>query len=364
MTNEPTLDFQTLHEIVRRARMNLSHHLWDYLIGGTESETTVKRNRQALDSWAFRPRVLNDVSAVDCSTELFGRKLRLPVILAPIGSLESFHPGGGVASTQAAEAFGVCHMLSSVCQPGLEEVAKAGKNMKIFQLYVRGDDAWVDDVAQRAIANSYDAFAITVDVAHYSRRERDIAKRFEKSWARRNSANWNYQATFDWKCLERFKAKHKIPLVIKGIATVPDALRCVELGVEGVYVSNHGGRQLDHGLGSVAVLPEIVDAVEGRAKVIVDGSICRGTDVVKAIALGADAVGMGRMQGYGLAAAGAAGVVRMLELLEDEVIKVLGLLGVTSLAQLDRSYLAPALPVDPPHALSAFPLLDLDSRGY
>ena len=364
MSNEPNVDFQTLHEIVRRAKLNLSHHLWDYLVGGTESETTVKRNRQALDCWAFRPRVLNNVSEVDASTELLGRKLRLPVILAPIGSLESFHPGGGASSTQAAEQFGCCHMLSSVSQPGLEAVAKAGKNMKIFQLYVRGDDAWVDEITQRAIDNGYDAFAITVDVAHYSRRERDIAKRFEKSWARRNSANWNHQAMFDWKCLERWKSRHKIPLFIKGIATVPDALRCIELGVEGIYVSNHGGRQLDHGLGSAAVLPEIVDAVNKKALVVVDGSICRGTDLVKAIALGADAVGMGRMQGFGLAAAGSAGVVRMLELLEDEVIKVLGLLGVSSLKEVDRSFLAPAMPVEPPHVLSAFPLLDVDSNPY
>jgi len=219
-------------------------------------------------------------------------------------------------------------------------------------------------MAQRAIDAGYDAFAITVDTAHYSRRERDIAKRFEKSWARRNSANWNYQATFDWKCLERFKSKHDIPLFIKGIATPQDAVKCVELGVEGVYVSNHGGRQLDHGLGSCAVLPEIVDAIDKRSLVVVDGSICRGTDVVKAIALGADAVGMGRMQGFGLAAAGPAGVVRMLEILEDEVSKVLGLLGVNSLAEVDRSYLAPAPALSDPHALSGFPLLDIDANPY
>jgi glycolate oxidase len=364
MQNEPIRDFQTLHEIVRAARMNLSHNLWDYLIGGAESEATVKRNRLALDSWGLRPRVLNNVVDVDCGTELLGRKLRLPVILSPIGSLQSFEAGGGATATKAAEEFGCCHMLSSVSEPGLEAVAAAGKNMKIFQLYVRGDDDWVDDVATRAIDCGYDAFAITVDVAHYSRRERDIAKRFEKAWARRNSANWQFQATFDWKCVERFKAKHDIPLFIKGIAVPGDALRCVELGVEGVYVSNHGGRQLDQGLGSVGVLPEIVDAVDGKAIIVVDGGICRGTDVVKAIALGADMVGMGRMLGFGLAAAGQAGVVRMLELLEDEVRIALGLLGVNSLKELDRSYLAPADPVVPPHVLSAFPLLDIEESGY
>ena len=216
MSNEPSVEFETLHEIVQRAKLNLSRHLWDYLVGGTETETTLRRNRHALDAWGLRPRVLNDVSQVDCSVEFLGRKLRLPIILAPIGSLESFHPGGGVSASQAAAEFGVCHMLSSVSQPGLEAVAECADNMKIFQLYVRGGDDFVDEMAQRAIDAGYDAFAITVDTAHYSRRERDIAKRFEKSWARRNSANWNYQATFDWKCLERFKSKHDIPLFIKG----------------------------------------------------------------------------------------------------------------------------------------------------
>lgn len=364
MSNEPKLDFETLHEIVQRAKLNLSHHLWDYLVGGTETETTLKRNRMALDALAFRPRVLNNVADVDCSMELLGRKLRLPVILAPIGSLESFHPGGGVSSSKAAAEFGCCHMLSSVSGPGLEEVAKCADNMKIFQLYVRGDDDWVDDVAQRAIDNGYDAFAITVDTAHYSRRERDIAKRFEKSWARRNSANWNHQAMFDWGCLERFKSKHDIPLFIKGIATPQDALKCIDLGVEGIYVSNHGGRQLDHGLGSIAVLPEIVDAVDKKAIVVVDGSIYRGTDLVKAIALGADAVGMGRMQGFGLAAGGPAGVVRMLEILEDEVTKVLGLLGVNSLSEVNRSHVVEAPVVTQPGLFSAFPLLDVDANPY
>lgn len=364
MSNEPSVEFETLHEIVQRAKLNLSRHLWDYLVGGTETETTLRRNRHALDAWGLRPRVLNDVSQVDCSVEFLGRKLRLPIILAPIGSLESFHPGGGVSASQAAAEFGVCHMLSSVSQPGLEAVAECADNMKIFQLYVRGGDDFVDEMAQRAIDAGYDAFAITVDTAHYSRRERDIAKRFEKSWARRNSANWNYQATFDWKCLERFKSKHDIPLFIKGIATPQDAVKCVELGVEGVYVSNHGGRQLDQGLGSCAVLPEIVDAVDKKSLIVVDGSICRGTDILKAIALGADAVGMGRMQGYGLAAAGSAGVVRMLEILEDECSKALGLMGVNSFTELDRSCLAPAPVVTDPHALSAFPLLDVDANPY
>ena len=141
-------------------------------------------------------------------------------------------------------------------------------------------------------------------------------------------------------------SKFKIPLAIKGIATAEDARIAVDHGVEWVYVSNHGGRQLDHGRGSMDVLPEVVDAVAGRAKIIIDGSFCRGTDIVKAIAAGADLVGIGRMQCYGLAAGGQAGVVRLLELLEDEVMRCLGLLGVAAFAELDRSYLHAAVPAN------------------
>ena len=339
--NEPTLDFQTLHEIIRAGQRNLSQKIWDYLVGGTETETSVKRNRQALDSIAFRPRYLRDVREVDCSAELFGRKLRLPVILAPIGSLESLGEGGGATAAKAAAEFGVCHMLSSASQPGLEEVAEAADNMRIYQLYVRGDDAFVDDHAERAIAAGYDAFCITVDVPHYSRRERDIAKRFIKYWRREQEEPFQFQAGLDWKDIERFKAKHPIKLIIKGIMTAEDAKMCVDLGCEGIYVSNHGGRQLDHCLGTASVLPEIVEAVGGKATIVFDGGINRGTDVVKAMALGADVVGLGRMLGYGMAAAGQYGVVRMLELLEDEVTKCLGMLGATSFAELEPSHITP-----------------------
>ncbi len=364
MSNGPVQEFHALHEIVLAARNNLSHQVWDYLVGGSETETTLKRNRAALDSLALRQRVLRDVSSVDCTGELLGRRLRLPLILAPIGSLESFSAGGGAAASRAAAEFGVCHMQSSVSQPSLEEVASAADNMKVFQLYVRSDDAWVDDMVGRAVAAGYDAFAITVDVMHYSRRERDIAKRFEKTWNLRSLDMLRYQSSFDWDRLARFKSKHDIPLFIKGIADVDDALRCLELGVEGIYVSNHGGRQLDHGSGSVDVLPDIVDAVDGRAAVIVDGGIYRGTDVVKAVALGADAVGVGRLLGFGMAAAGPAGVVRMLELLEQEVQTCLGLMGLTGLSELNRNMVRPASPVARPGLLSAFPLIEVPEVRY
>jgi isopentenyl diphosphate isomerase/L-lactate dehydrogenase-like FMN-dependent dehydrogenase len=353
--------FQTLQEIVKAARQNLAPGPWDYLAGGTETETTLRRNRQALDSIAFRPRVLRDVSRLDCTATLLGRPIRIPVMLAPIGSIESFDPGGGASSAKASAEFGIPQMLSSVCNPGLEAVAKAADNFRIFQLYVRGDDAWVDEHVKRARDHGYAAFCLTVDTAVYSRRERDLAKRFVKPW-RTRAGGFDYQAGLTWNHVKRFKDTHPdMPLALKGIATGEDAALAVEHGVEVVYVSNHGGRQLDHGRGSMDVLPEVVDAVAGRAAIIVDGAFMRGTDVVKAIASGAQAVGVGRLECLGLAAAGVPGLVRALELLEEEIRICLGLLGVPNLAGLNRSYLHAAVPVARPHVTSAFPLLE---EGY
>jgi isopentenyl diphosphate isomerase/L-lactate dehydrogenase-like FMN-dependent dehydrogenase len=351
--------FQTLHEIAKAARLNLAPGPWDYLVGGAETETTLRRNRQALDAIAFRPRVLRNVARIEASSTLFGRPVRIPVMLAPIGSIESFTPGGGATAAKASASFGVPQMLSSVCNPGLEAVADAADNFRIFQLYVRGDDAFVDDHVKRAIDHGYAAFCLTVDTATYSRRERDLARRFVKPW-RQRATGFDFQAGLSWDHVKRFKDKHDVPLILKGVATAEDALIACEHGVEGVYVSNHGGRQLDHGRGSAEVLPEVVAAVAGRATVIVDGAFVRGTDIVKALALGASVVGIGRLACMGLAAAGEAGLVRALELLEEEIRICLGLLGVTRWKDLDGSYLHPATPVRLPHVTSAFPLLEED----
>jgi glycolate oxidase len=354
---EPTGDFQCLHEFIPAARAKLSDHIWGYLIGATETETTMRRNRLAIDSLALRPRVCRDVSQIDLTTTLFGRKLRMPVMLAPVGSLESFNPGGAATAGRAASEFGIPIIVSSVTHPGLEEAAAAAHGPKVFQLYVRGDTAWVDEVVHRAVGAGYDAFAITVDTAAYSRRERDIAGRFVKPW-RAVATGQSYQASFNWDDVKHFKDTHTIPLILKGIGTAEDAALACEHGVDGVYVSNHGGRQLDHGRGSMDVLPEVLAAVRGRAKVIVDGGFCRGTDIVKAMALGADAIAMGRMYCYALAADAEAGVIKMLELLEHETGVAMALSGATRLAELNPSYLYRDAPqVGAPHVHSGFPLL-------
>jgi len=354
------LEYAVLHEFVAPARRNLSRATWDYLMGAAETETTFLRNRSAIDAIVLRPRVLRNVEKVDTSARLLGRKLELPIILAPIGSLQDIATGGGSVATRAAARANVLHMLSSVCAPGLEAVAAVNDHPKIFQLYVRGDAAWVDAYVERVIAARYIALALTVDLDYYGRRERDLAKRY-RSTARRSAPADHFQARFCWADVARLRRKFAIPIILKGIATAEDAKLAVEHGVAAVYVSNHGGRQLDHGNGAIAVLPEIVEAVHGRAEIVVDGGFMRGTDIVKAKALGADAVGLGRLQGLALAAGGEPALLRMLALLRDEIERCLGLLGVTSFAELDRSYVAAAPAIARSALDSAFPLL---REGY
>ena len=213
----------------------------------------------------------------------------------------------------------------------------------------------------RAIAAGYGAFCLTVDSAYYSRRERDITKRAVMRTSADTTAQ-RYQAALSWDQIKKFRQRCNLPLIIKGIQTAEDALIACDHGIDGIYVTNHGGRQLDHGRGTIDILQDVVAAVRGRAQIIVDGGFCRGTDVIKGIALGADAVSIGRLYLYGLAAAGQAGVQRVLELLETEIQIGLGLLGITGFADIDRSCVQPAAPVTTPHVFSAFPLLEITEQ--
>jgi isopentenyl diphosphate isomerase/L-lactate dehydrogenase-like FMN-dependent dehydrogenase len=347
------LKYVSNEELIQEARRRLNQGAWDYLVGGSASETTLRRNRLAFDRIAFRPRILVDVSRIDTSTTFLGQQLRIPAILAPIGSLQVFDPAGAVAATTAATEFGILHAVSSVTQPALEETAAATPTPKIFQLYVHGDMQWTADILGRVKQAGYTALALTVDVAHYSRRERPLVSRYHPP-SQRVPPNRNYLAALTWETMDLIKELAGLPFMLKGVQTAEDALLAVEHGVDSIWVSNHGGRQIDHGQGSLEVLPEIVQAVNGRARIIVDGGVQRGSDILKAVALGADVVALGRLQGWGLAAAGAAGIVRMLEILEDELICEMGLLGVTSISQVTPAYVCPAEPVTPPHEMSSW----------
>jgi glycolate oxidase len=344
--------FLTNTEIVQAARAALDQDTWDYLVGGSESETALRRNRLAFDKLAFRPRILNDVAVVDPSAQLLGHRLRIPVLLAPVGSSQRFHPDGAAAAARAAAEFGTISVASSASEPGIEAVGAASAAPKIYQLYVNGDWEWTRDVVARVRAAGFVGFCVCVDNAVLSRRERGQLQRL-RAPATQGDRGW--RALVDWDLLDRIRAEAApLPFLVKGIATAEDAAIAVQHGAEVVWVSNHGGRQLDFGRGTMEFLPEIVAAVGGRASVILDGGIQRGSDVLKALALGAEAVAIGKLEGWGLAAGGSSGVVRVLEILEDEIRIAMALLGVTRFDQLHPGYLRAADPVMEPHEMSQF----------
>jgi glycolate oxidase len=349
-----TTEFLSLQEIVAAAKRNMSVDLWNHLAGGSDSETTLKRNRQALDSLALRQRVLVDVRNIDITTTLLGKTLSSPVFLAPVGGLVGFldPEQGAIPVARAAVAHGAAAFISTAAKPGFEAAAAAVNEPLIFQLYVRADRKWVEDILDRVKAAGYRALCVCVDRNYYGRRERDIISRAS---VREGFGDPSFQMGLQWKDLVWMKQRIKLPLIVKGVATAEDAKLSVEHGADVVYVSNHGGRQLDHAQGTIEVLPEVVDAVAGRAEILWDGGVLRGTDVIKAIALGARAVGVGKLLGWSLAAGGEPAVKRMLELMDVEVRTAMGLMGVTSLGQLNPSWIRLTQPVGPATSTSAYP---------
>ena len=352
-------EYRTTTQIVRAARAKLEPHAWDYIVGGAETETTLRRNRIAIEGLAFCARVLRNVEHVDTSTSVLGSSLRIPYLLAPVGSLQTIYAGGAAAQVRGACEFGTIPVVSSVTEPSLEEAAAAAPGDKWFQLYVRGDIDWIAEIVGRARDAGYRALVITVDVAHYSNRERQLLH----SWVpdgRRAPGGPQFQARLDWDVLDQIRGVAGMPVIVKGIQTAADAVTALDRGVDAVWVSNHGGRQLDHARATLDILPEVVKAIGHRIPVIIDGGFMRGTDIVKAIALGADVVAGGKMHAWALGAGGEPALARMLELIRIEIETTMALIGVTSIGELDETYVARA----EGHAGSgtAFPLLDIDDE--
>lgn len=350
---DAVVEFTCNQEIVTQARRNLGQDVWDYLTGGAESEMTMRRNRHALDAYAFVPRVLRDMSEVDPSTTVIGHKVRIPVLLAPIGSLQAIEPGGSITACRAASRFGTLPIISSITEPSLEDTARDVEGPKVFQLYVRGDDAWVTDLLRRVHDAGYVSLALTVDSTYYGIRERQLMNRWLPPSVKVQKGR-HYQHAVTWDQMARIRDEWGGSLILKGVSAAEDARLALDRGVDVIYVSNHGGRQLDHSLGSLDCLVDIVAEVGKRAEIIVDGAILRGSDVVKALALGASAVAIGRLQGWALAAGGEPALVRCLELLEREITNVLGLIGVKSFEELDSSYVRRCDVIGPTHELSTF----------
>lgn len=327
--------FVTLPEIERAAKNILQPEVWDFGKGGAETETTLRRNRRALRRLAIRQRVLVDVRHIDLSTTFAGMSLPMPVAVAPIGSLALFHPEGDLEMARGAGLSGNLSVVSGATGWPVEVVAKEAKGPLLFQLYHFGDRSWAQELLGRVEASGYRAVCLTVDAPVYGRRERDMRRHFDprsasKTILKPSPADTRYPTRLNWEDVSWLRSILSVPFGLKGILTPEDARLAVEAGVQIVWVSNHGGRQLDHTEATIDVLPEIVDAVAGRAEIVIDGGFSRGTDVIKAIALGAKVVAIGRTVLWGLAVAGAAGVDRTLQLLREEMTSTLALCGQTN----------------------------------
>lgn len=369
-----------LEDMRKQARRRLPRAVFDFIEGAAEGESTARRNCSGFDRVTLRNRVLVNVGRVDPSTTVLGQRLEVPIILAPAGLCGMAAPRAEVPCARAATRAGAVFTVSTLSTVTLEEVMQEAPGPHWFQLYVHPDRKLTRGLIERARAAGYKALVLTVDVPVVGRRERDhrngvtippkITLRNAMDTARKLRWLWNLvrdpiefanfrdpsdgtrrrvfgrqaslagltDATLSWEDLKWFRSLWPGPLAIKGIMSGADARMAVEHGMDAVIVSNHGGRQLDGVPGAIEVLPEVVEAVSGRAEVILDGGVRRGSDAVKAIALGARACMVGRPYLYGLAAGGEKGVDQVLSILRTDIERTLVLLGCGSLAALDRSF--------------------------
>ncbi len=349
------------------ARAKVPRAAFDYIAGGAEDEVTLRRNREAFGHWVLRPRVLVDVSRRDTSTTVLGQRVSMPILVAPTALHGLVHPEGEVATARGTAAAGTLMVASTLTTRSLEEIAAVGPAPRWFQLYVYRDRRVTEALVRRAAAAGYHALCMTVDTPLAGHRERDERNSFTlpPGLSLRNFdglgmdrfpgtpgggsglaaySSQMFDPSVTWRDVEWLRGLSPLPVVVKGVMTAEDATLAVEHGVAGVAVSNHGGRQLDGSLGTLDALPAVVAAVRGRAEVYVDGGVRRGTDVLKALALGARAVLVGRPVLYGLALGGSEGVRATLEHLRSELDLALALTGRTAAGGIDGSLIQPAGP--------------------
>ncbi len=330
------------------AQSKMEPAFWDFYQGGSDDEVTLRANRTAFERIRLRPRVLVDVgaSALDTRTTVVGTPVSMPVLVAPAAMHCMAHPEGECATAQAAGKAGTLMAASTVSTRTLEEIAKAASGPLWFQLYVYPSFQVAERLVRRAEAAGYRAIVLTVDLPYVGNRERD--KRHNITIPPPPFREANFEGVekvglelvmLTWESLSWLRSITSLPILLKGILTAEDALLAVEHGAAGVIVSNHGGRQLDSAVASIEALPEIVEAVAGRCEVYVDGGIRRGTDILKALALGARAVLVGRPVLWGLAVNGAEGAYHVLEILRKELELAMALSGRPALSSIDRTLL-------------------------
>jgi isopentenyl diphosphate isomerase/L-lactate dehydrogenase-like FMN-dependent dehydrogenase len=383
MRESPVVAFINIEDLRVAARRRLPRSVFDYIDGGADAEVTLRENCRAYEDVGFRPRCAVETPAPDLRTTVLGTPLALPLIFAPVGSSRMFWPRGEEVAAAAAGSAGTIYSLSTLSGCRLEDVKKSTAGPAWYQLYLCGGREVASATVQRAKDVGYSALLLTIATPVAGMRERDLRNGAKELLTRRpwpmlpyawqfvSRPRWladffgdgglmNFpnvmlpdgpmpyadvglaleQSTVTWKDLGWIKDLWKGPIVIKGIHTGDDARRAVDQGAAAIVVSNHGGRQLDGVPATIRVLPEVVAAVGGRTEVLLDGGIRRGSDIVKALCLGARAVLVGRAYAYGLAAAGGPGVTRAVEILKADLVRTMKLLGCQSVEELDRSYVS------------------------
>jgi 4-hydroxymandelate oxidase len=351
-----------LLEYEELARRRLSRMAYDYVAGGAADEITLRRNRSAFDQIRLKPRVLVDVSRLETRVRLAGQEHHFPILLAPTAYHKLMHREGESATARGAGAAGATLVVSSFATTSLEEIARAAKARLWFQLYVQSDRGFTRDLVQRAEAAGCSALVITVDTPVLGSRDRETRTRFHlpPGMVRENLKGLSAQAasadhaptekeiysailepSLTWKGIDWIRSFAKTPIILKGILAAEDARLAEEHGAAGVIVSNHGARNLDTAPATIEALPQIVEAVQGHLDVLMDGGVRRGTDVVKALALGAKAVLIGRPYLWGLAAEGAGGVTRVVNLLRTEFASAMALCGTPRIEDITRGVLWP-----------------------
>ena len=346
---DPLAEVFNLGDFEPLARAAMAPAAFDYYAGGAGDETALREAVTAFGRWRLRPRVLIDVSSIDLSTEMLGTRVAMPVGLAPTALQRLAHGEGEVATARAAADAGVLFCLSTLGSRAIEDVATVAGKPAWFQLYVHKDRGVSKGLIERAEAAGFDALALTVDLPVVGYRERDLRNHFAidpqlyGNLVVESHGRELHELVVDlsdqsltWEDLEWIRETTSLPLVLKGVLTGEDAARAVDRGVDAVIVSNHGARQLDRAIAAIDALPEVVEAVAGRAEVYVDGGVRRGSDVVIALALGARAVFIGRPYLFALAAGGQRGVARALELIAAEVENVMAQVGATTVADISR----------------------------
>lgn len=347
------LDFEAI------ARERMERGFYDYYAGGAEDEVTLAANRGAFAEVFLRPRVLVDVSRIETSVTVLGTPVSMPVLIAPTAFHRLAHTDGELATARAAGAARTLMVASTIATYTLEEIAREATGPLWYQLYVYKDRSLARNLIQRAEKAGYRALCLTVDTPHLGSRERDLRNKFtlpagigirnfeeagidaaRMGDSFRTYAHRQLDCSLTWDAVAWLRGETRLPILLKGIIAAEDAALAAEHGVDGIIVSNHGGRQLDGTEATLRALPRVVDAVAGRAEVLMDGGVRRGTDVVKALALGARAVLVGRPCLWGLAAAGEAGVARVLEMFRQELTLAMALCGCPAIAAIDRSLIA------------------------